>query len=464
MTFERDGVKSSSVRPGYTPAWIAFGEPIQVDHPIGSGTVQPDPAVVAQFGLPSAFPGFVANVVGTFAQSIMYSQMEGHTNRRALTNSTIFSGFATGERHVPGGSRWFSGANETVTDPTAMIKVGRLTGVDSVWAPIHHTPTTPGGSSYPSSTHMQCFPYAASAFGRAADVKFTWGAAGAVTSVVDVTHNTPVIFKPTAQVSYGFLNTDANGNGVIDWQDFDYIDNVGPVLAGIGFCDLAAQNGGVALENAPVLNDVSFSGTCAHNDGFCGASTAMPAQGKGFGLYINGERFIFAMTGGTLPATGQVWTLRTYTGLVRAPTGAQTDDPSSYSFRGDLVPRQPMVTGLTFNAVAPQGTGPVGEPTLTNVHTVPDPYYVRSAFELGPSNKALRFVNLPPQAIIRIYTLNGTLVRVLEHNDPLGGAEAQWDLRNRNNQFVASGVYFYVVEAAGGKKFTGKFTVVQFAR
>jgi hypothetical protein len=95
---------------------------------------------------------------------------------------------------------------------------------------------------------------------------------------------------------------------------------------------------------------------------------------------------------------------------------------------------------------------------------VPDPYYVRSAFELGPSNKALRFINLPPQAIIRIYSLNGTLVRVLTHDDPAGGSETSWDLRSRNNQFVASGVYFYVVETADGKTHTGKFTVVQFAR
>ena len=39
-----------------------------------------------------------------------------------------------------------------------------------------------------------------------------------------------------------------------------------------------------------------------------------------------------------------------------------------------------------------------------------------------------------------------------------------WVRTFRNNQFVASGVYFYVVEAANGQKHTGKFTVVQFAR
>jgi len=89
---------------------------------------------------------------------------------------------------------------------------------------------------------------------------------------------------------------------------------------------------------------------------------------------------------------------------------------------------------------------------------------VRSAFELGPSNKALRFVNLPQQAVVRIYSLNGTLVRVLTHNDVQGGGELSWDLRNRNNQFVASGVYFYVVEGPTGQKHTGKMTIVQFAR
>jgi hypothetical protein len=361
---------------------------------------------------------------------------------------------------VPGGSRWFSGANESVPDPARLIRVGSLTGVDTVWAPIHHTPTTSGGSTYPASGEMQCWTYFFANLGRAADVRVTWGANGAVT-VTDVVHNTPVQFKPTVQVSYGFLNTDANGNGVIDWADFSYIENVSPMLtngnaAGLGCGHVDNPANRVRLENVAKISPTSTAGTTA--------ATAKTATGQGFGLYINGERYIFEMPAGALPASGQTWTLRTYTGLVRAPTAAQTDDPSGYSIRTDIEPRQPMVTGLKFSAASTSASGPQGEVDISQVHTVPDPYYVRSAFELGPSNKALRFVNVPPQAIIRIYSLNGTLVKVIEHNDPLGGAEAQWDLRNRNNQFVASGVYFYVVEAANGQKHTGKFTVVQFAR
>jgi hypothetical protein len=53
---------------------------------------------------------------------------------------------------------------------------------------------------------------------------------------------------------------------------------------------------------------------------------------------------------------------------------------------------------------------------------------------------------------------------VLNHNDPTGGGETTWNLRNRNNQFVASGVYFYHVEAANGQTKVGRFTVVNFAQ
>ena len=483
MTFERDGVRTSSVAEGWSPHSDFFGDPLHTEFAMGSGFVPPDAATSTQFGLPASFPGFGATVVGTFPMYILSSSSEGFFNRRAVqSNHQIYPGFATGVRFIPGGSRWFSGANETVADPTRLIRVGSLTGVDTVWAPIHHTPTAPGGNGladwYPASTQMQCWTYIVPSITRAADIRFTWGANGAVT-VTDVSHNTPVIFKPTAQASYGFLNTDANGNGVIDWNDFNYIENVSPALRTIdggppsGFCghtDNPAQR--VRLEATPKMNPVSTAGTTI--------ATAKPATGQGFGLYVNGERYIFDMAGDALPASGQTWTVRSYSGLLRAPTGAVTLDPSGYTFWANFAeadvpePRPPMVTGIVFSASAAQGSGLVGDTDITQVHTVPDPYYARSGFDIGPSNKSLRFVNLPPQAIIRIYSLNGTLVRVLEHNDPRGGAEGPvcsscppgggWDLRNRNNQFVASGVYFFVVEAPNGDKHTGKFTVVQFAR
>ncbi len=122
--------------------------------------------------------------------------------------------------------------------------------------------------------------------------------------------------------------------------------------------------------------------------------------------------------------------------------------------------------GLRYNITVTQqfSVDAANAGDLSNVHTVPDPYYVTSALEQTATVKQLKFVNLPNRAIIRIYSVSGVLVAILEHNDPAGGGEATWDLRNRNNQFVASGVYFFHVEAADGQERVGRFTVVNFAQ
>jgi hypothetical protein len=70
------------------------------------------------------------------------------------------------------------------------------------------------------------------------------------------------------------------------------------------------------------------------------------------------------------------------------------------------------------------------------------------------------FVNLPARATVRIYTLTGVLVDVIDHYDMSGGGRAVWDIRNRNNQFVASGVYFFHVVTPDGDEHVGKFTVI----
>jgi hypothetical protein len=145
-------------------------------------------------------------------------------------------------------------------------------------------------------------------------------------------------------------------------------------------------------------------------------------------------------------------------------------NPEGYTFVQR--PGNPAVAGLRFRFVTTGGTV-VREPAendLTAVHTVPDPYYVKSAYEASTDHKILKFVGLPQKAIIRIYSVSGVLVRMLEHDasryDPTSasqGNEMNWDLRNRNNQVVASGVYFYHVEAGDARR-VGRFTVVNFAQ
>ena len=97
------------------------------------------------------------------------------------------------------------------------------------------------------------------------------------------------------------------------------------------------------------------------------------------------------------------------------------------------------------------------------MHTIPDPYYVTNAYENTYDNHIIKFVNLPTQATIRIYSSSGVLVRVLQYSSPEFGGALDWNVKNRNNQVVASGVYFYQIES-GNARHIGRMTIVTFAK
>ncbi|UCD63267.1 MAG: hypothetical protein JSW34_11020 [Candidatus Zixiibacteriota bacterium] len=77
--------------------------------------------------------------------------------------------------------------------------------------------------------------------------------------------------------------------------------------------------------------------------------------------------------------------------------------------------------------------------------------------------RTVHFANLPPRCTISIYTLDGDLIRVLEHDrDPLDpeSTHDQWNLITRNTQMVASGIYYWVVETEDGDAQIGKLVVI----
>jgi predicted secreted protein len=192
------------------------------------------------------------------------------------------------------------------------------------------------------------------------------------------------------------------------------------------------------------------------------AAAAPAAAEPGFLFYIAGDAFLMSMP--ALPAAGTVWSLRTYQGTIVGAPGAYTYTPPnvrSFTALGATSALEFGVSSTIANATSSD---------LSRVHTVPDPYYVKSAYEASTEQKVLKFVGLPARAIIRIYSVSGVLVRMLEHDGTRysstsrsQGSEFDWDLRNRNNQVVASGVYFYHIEAGDARR-VGRFTVVNFAQ
>ena len=127
-----------------------------------------------------------------------------------------------------------------------------------------------------------------------------------------------------------------------------------------------------APEPASLADTVQFSEYRHGGTGVHRITALAAATGQGIGLYINGERYIFQLTGGALPAAGTKWTLRTYSGIVRAAAGnaaagtlAAGTTPTGYTFTP--VVRSPGIPGLEIKFT-------VTEPTAHGGHHQPGPH------------------------------------------------------------------------------------------
>jgi hypothetical protein len=114
---------------------------------------------------------------------------------------------------------------------------------------------------------------------------------------------------------------------------------------------------------------------------------------------------------------------------------------------------------------------------VSRVRVVPNPFIGSSQFnnpnpiETNPWVNRVRFINLPTDATISIFTLAGDLVKIIHAGDivyvnrdaAVTGTFtgiAEWDLTTKNNQETVSGLYVYVVESSAGST-TGKFVIMR---
>ena len=81
------------------------------------------------------------------------------------------------------------------------------------------------------------------------------------------------------------------------------------------------------------------------------------------------------------------------------------------------------------------------------INVVPNPYYAYSNYETHKLDNVVKIVNIPEVCTIKIYTVNGNLVRTYNKDDP--STSVDWDLKNFKGIPVASGVYLIHVEVPG---------------
>ncbi|GEM_PF-6372293 len=116
---------------------------------------------------------------------------------------------------------------------------------------------------------------------------------------------------------------------------------------------------------------------------------------------------------------------------------------------------------------------------LSKVRAVPNPYYVKARWDTEALSRTIRFMYLPEECDIYIFTVSGDLVRHLKHrqnyippsNPDLPGPYTSfaraglgfrdWELVSDNEIEVAYGIYIYVVTTPDGRKTTGKLAIIR---
>ncbi|MDZ7332321.1 MAG: T9SS C-terminal target domain-containing protein [candidate division KSB1 bacterium] len=101
--------------------------------------------------------------------------------------------------------------------------------------------------------------------------------------------------------------------------------------------------------------------------------------------------------------------------------------------------------------------------TLGKVYVVPNPLIVSSGLAGsdpgGEINDRIQFMGLTRRCTIRIFSYTGQLIMTIEHEQDTYGNP--WYQLSYNNQIIASGVYYFVVEDRETKaKSKGKFIVI----
>jgi len=99
-----------------------------------------------------------------------------------------------------------------------------------------------------------------------------------------------------------------------------------------------------------------------------------------------------------------------------------------------------------------------------NVKVVPNPYIIENEWQQTVFQRKLKFINLPDECTIRIYTVAGDLIQTIKHDKTYqqpndAGGDEWWDVLTSNDQLPASGVYLFHIDSDVGEQ-VGKFVII----
>ena len=103
----------------------------------------------------------------------------------------------------------------------------------------------------------------------------------------------------------------------------------------------------------------------------------------------------------------------------------------------------PLYAFSTSDITTRTNSNATAKTALDMINVVPNPYYAYSAYEGTTLDNIIKITNLPEKCTISIYTINGTLIRVLSKSEPT--TSFNWDLKNQAGIPIASGLYLSLI-------------------
>ena len=119
----------------------------------------------------------------------------------------------------------------------------------------------------------------------------------------------------------------------------------------------------------------------------------------------------------------------------------------------------PTYTFKTEGVATTQYSDVKAESDLDLINVVPNPYYAYNSYERNALDNRIKIINLPKQATVTIYNVNGTLVRQLTKDSP--ETYIDWDLKNFAGIPVAGGIYIIHVNTNVGEKVLKWFGILR---
>ncbi len=99
----------------------------------------------------------------------------------------------------------------------------------------------------------------------------------------------------------------------------------------------------------------------------------------------------------------------------------------------------------------------IAEKSLNSVKVVPNPYKVVAEWEDNVGERKIAFTGLPEECTIRVYNVAGEEIIKIDNNNK---SYVYWNLRNKSNQEIAPGLYFYHIDAGNMGNTIGKFVII----